>query len=96
MNGTPQGPVIAGESAMGLAAKQLCSLIFVSGFDPYNARTIYLDQLLSHFNLDLDIDVDYDTRKVTVSSPSFISATAIMKDWVGYGFNPDVHISQNF
>ena len=73
----------AGQNAMGLAAKQLCSLVFISDLEPQRAKSLYINPLISPFNLDLDIDIDYSGRKVTVSCQGYPPATAIMRDGVG-------------
>ncbi len=69
------------QNAVGFAAKQLCSLVCVSGFELEQAKSIYIDPVLSHFELDFTFDLSH--RKVTVSCPGAYSATAEMRDGIG-------------
>jgi CubicO group peptidase (beta-lactamase class C family) len=70
-------------NAIGLAAKQLCSLVFVSGFEPGLAKSLYIDPVLAPFNLDLAINYDTSSRQVTVSIFDSWSATARMREGLG-------------
>lgn len=70
-------------NAIGLAAKQLCSLVYVSGFAPEKAKSLYIDPVLASFDLDLAIDYDRSSRQVTVSIFDTWSATAKMRDGLG-------------
>ena len=51
----------------GLLAKQLCSLTFVSGFDPDRARALYLDPLLGEAGDLMHVKIDEDAKTVTAS-----------------------------
>jgi len=70
-------------NAIGLAAKQLCSLVYVSGLAPERAKSLYIDPVLAPFNLDLAIDLDPYSRQLTVSIFDTWSATAQMRDGLG-------------
>lgn len=67
----------------GLAAKQLCSLVYVCGFDPEQAKSIYIDPLLAMVDLDISVDYDNAHHKVTVSGLGATLATAEMRDGIG-------------
>ena len=56
----------AGPVGAALSAKQLCSLVFVSGLDPQRARTLYLKTLLGPANRLFRIDVDRARQQVRV------------------------------
>ena len=71
------------QNAVGLAAKQLCSLVYVSGFEPEQAKSIYIDPVLVPFDLDMTIEYDLSQRKVTVSCPGPYAATAEMRAGIG-------------
>lgn len=71
------------QNAVGFAAKQLCSLVCISGFQLEQAKSIYIDPVLAHFELDFTFDYDLSHRKVTVSCPEGCSATAEMRDGIG-------------
>jgi CubicO group peptidase (beta-lactamase class C family) len=62
--------------AVGLAAKWLCSLVFVSKLDPEKAKSLYIDPLFAAFNLDMAVDYDFANRKVTATVFDTWSATA--------------------
>jgi CubicO group peptidase (beta-lactamase class C family) len=51
----------------GIAAKQICSLSFVSGLDAERARALYVDPLLGDVADRVTIDVDYEAGEVTAA-----------------------------
>lgn len=69
--------------AVGLAAKQLCSLVYVCGLEPGLARSLYIDKLVSPLNIPLAVDYDSSLRRVTVTSFGIWSATAEMREGLG-------------
>jgi hypothetical protein len=46
------------QNAVGLAAKQICSLVFVSRFEPECAKSLNIDPVLAPFNCDFAIEYD--------------------------------------
>jgi CubicO group peptidase (beta-lactamase class C family) len=69
--------------AVGLAAKQLCSLIYVCGLEPEMARTRYIDPLIAALDIPVSVKYDDTRRRVTATSYGMWSATAEMRDGLG-------------
>ncbi len=44
------------QNVVGFAAKQICSLVFVSGFEPECAKSLYIDPMLAPFDCDFTIE----------------------------------------
>ena len=79
----PKKPLPAWLNAIGMAAKQLCSLVYVSGLEPGRAKALYIDPVLAPFNLDLMVACDPDRKRVTVSIYGKWSATAQLREGLG-------------
>lgn len=71
------------QNGIGYAAKQLCSLVYVSALEPEKVKSLYIDPTISHLNLDLSIAYDHQHRRVRVSMLGLLSATAEMHDGLG-------------
>lgn len=71
------------QNGIGYAAKQLCSLVYVSALEPEKAKSLYIDPVISHLNLDLCIVYDHNHLRVTVSSSGSLSVTAEMNEGLG-------------
>lgn len=54
--------VVAAPAGTGLAAKQLCSLVYVSKLDVGRARELYLESLIAPLTWFLDVENDMETR----------------------------------
>jgi hypothetical protein len=67
----------------GVAAKQLCSLEFVSGLDERSARALYLEDLLRGRDSMFHVDMDRNRQTVTVNVPLIASRLAVYVP--GYG-----------
>ena len=83
INKNPKPPQIEKLNGLGLAAKQLCSLVYVSGFEPEKARSLYIDPVISPFGFDYTAEYDTAKRQVTVTHFGSWSATAEMRDGLG-------------
>ncbi len=70
-------------NGVGLAAKQLCSLVYISELEPTQAQSLYIDPILTRLNQEITVQYDSTCRKVTVTSPGSYLATAEMRDGVG-------------
>jgi CubicO group peptidase (beta-lactamase class C family) len=66
-----------------MAAKQLCSLVFVSGLEPDRARALYIDPLLRGGDSVIRTDVDRDDPAVEASIPGLLRRRAVHRE--GYG-----------
>ena len=55
-----KSPQVEWLNGIGLAAKQLCSLVYVSGLEPDKAKSLYIDPVISPLNLDLTTEYDLD------------------------------------
>lgn len=71
------------QNGLGFAAKQLCSLVYVSGFEPELAKSLYIDPVLTNLDQDITVDFDSSRHKVTTSCPGSHSATAEMRNGIG-------------
>lgn len=71
------------QNGVGLAAKQLCSLVYVSQLDPTQAQSLYIDPILNRLNQEITVHYDSSQRSVTVTSYGSYSATAQMRDGIG-------------
>lgn len=67
----------------GVAAKQLCSLVFVSDLEPERAAALYVDPLLQGASSIMRMRVDREERSVRVSVPGVVSQRADHRS--GYG-----------
>lgn len=83
MNKNLKTPQVERLNGIGLAAKQLCSLVYVSGFDPDKAKSLYIDPVISPFDLDLTVEYDSIHHRVRVTSSGSWSATAEMRNGLG-------------
>ena len=83
MNKGPKQKKIEWKNGVGLAAKQLCSLVYVSELDPTQAQSLYIDPILNRLNQDITVQYDSSHRKVIVTSPGSYSASAQMRDGIG-------------
>ncbi len=67
----------------GITAKQLCSLVFVSGLEPQRARDLYLDPLLAEAALLMTVTTDTAQQSVTVNIPGFVKQRAFHRPGLG-------------
>lgn len=67
----------------GIMAKQLCSLVFVGGLDPDEARALYLDPLMEGSGVRMVVTTDTNARSVSASVPGFVRQLAVYRP--GYG-----------
>jgi len=97
LNLSPIGQIYL-PSATGIVAKQMCSLTWVSGLDPDQARAMYLDPLLGDAGSVLSHNIDADNHEVTASFLGlFWTQRAVWRDGLGctlvhggHGFDPDL------
>jgi CubicO group peptidase (beta-lactamase class C family) len=75
--------LIAAPGGAGFAAKQLCSLVYLSGLDPASAESLYVDKAVFPLSLALATDYDVAHRRVTSVGFGLWSATAEMRDGLG-------------
>ena len=68
--------------AVGFAAKQLASLVYTCGLAPKMAQSLYIDPLLSQWNIPIAVQYDPASRRVAVSSLG-CSAIAEARENVG-------------
>lgn len=78
-----ESPLAEWQNGIGYAAKQLCSLVYISELEPEKAKSLYIDPVISHLNVDLSIKYDHPHRRVTVSNLGSLSATAEMREGLG-------------
>ena len=78
-----QQPIPAWQNAVGFAAKQLCSLVYVSGLEPEKAKALYIDAMLAAFGCEVTVDYDDAQRKVTVTCPGPYAAAAELRAGIG-------------
>ena len=71
------------QNGVGLAAKQLCSLSYVSKLDPTLAQSLYIDPILNRLNQEITVHYDSSHQSVTVTSHGSYIATAQMRDGIG-------------
>ena len=97
LNLSPIGQIYL-PSATGIVAKQMCSLSWVSGLDPDQARSLYLDPLLGDAGSVLSHSIDEENREVTASLLGmFWTQRAVWRDGLGctlvhggHGFDPEL------
>jgi CubicO group peptidase (beta-lactamase class C family) len=97
LNLSPIGQIYL-PSATGIVAKQMCSLTWVSGLDPDQARALYLDPLLGDAGTVLSHRIDAENREVTASLLGvFWTQRAVWREGLGctlvhggHGFDPDL------
>lgn len=71
-------------SGTGITAKQLCSMVFVSGLDTDYAKRVYIDPLLGDAASSISVDVDMEAREVSASIAGlFWRQRAIYRDGLG-------------
>lgn len=83
LNLSPVGRVLV-PSGTGITAKQLCSLVFVSGLEPGRARALYIDPVLGDGHPFITSRIDHDAQ--TVSAAAFgalYRQTAVHRDGLG-------------
>lgn len=99
LNMSPFGRIYL-PSATGIVAKQMCSLTWVSGLDPDQARALYLDPLLGDAGSVLSHSINEEKREVTASLLGlFWTQRAVWRDGLGctlvhggHGFDPDLTV----
>ncbi|WP_417492594.1 serine hydrolase domain-containing protein [Maricaulis sp.] len=99
LNLSPIGQIYL-PSATGIVAKQMCSLTWVSGLDPDQARALYLDPLLGDAGSVLTHHIDADNHQVTANFLGlFWTQRAVWRDGLGctlvhggHGFDPDLTV----
>lgn len=71
-------------SGTGILAKQLCSMVFVSGLDTDYARSAYLDPLLGGAANIINTDIRYEEREIRTSIGGFLYAQrAVYREGLG-------------
>lgn len=75
--------IIMAPGAAGLAAKQLCSLVFVCGLDPEQAKMLYIDKVVYPLSKWMKVNYIPEKRRVKVTVLGFWSAIAEVRDGVG-------------
>ena len=99
LNLSPLGQIYL-PSATGIVAKQMCSLSWVSGLDPDQARALYLDPLLGNAGAVLSHTIDEENREVSASLLGvFWTQRAVWRDGLGctlvhggHGFDPELTV----
>ena len=99
LNLSPIGQIYL-PSATGIVAKQMCSLTWVSGLDPDQARTMYLDPLLGDAGSVIGYNMDEENREVSASLLGlFWTQRAVWRDGLGctlvhggHGFDPELEV----
>jgi CubicO group peptidase (beta-lactamase class C family) len=99
LNLSPIGQIYL-PSATGIVAKQMCSLTWVSGLDPDQAKSLYLDPLLGDAGSVLGYTLDEENREVTASLLGmFWTQRAVWRDGLGctlvhggHGFDPELTV----
>tara|TARA_R110000868_G_scaffold56449_1_gene174593 strand:+ start:16379 stop:17809 length:1431 start_codon:yes stop_codon:yes gene_type:complete len=99
LNLSPIGQIYL-PSATGIVAKQMCSLTWVSGLDPDQAKSLYLDPLLGDAGSVLNYTMDEENREVTASLLGvFWTQRAVWRDGLGctlvhggHGFDPELAV----
>lgn len=99
LNLSPIGQIYL-PSATGIVAKQMCSLTWVSGLDPDQARTMYLDPLLGDAGSVIGYNMDEERRQVSASLLGlFWTQRAVWRDGLGctlvhggHGFDPELEV----
>jgi CubicO group peptidase (beta-lactamase class C family) len=74
---------IAIPSGTGLAAKHLCSLVYVSGLKHERARAIYIDPFVQPLSLFLSVDYDNENRSVVAKAFGGWPARANFREHLG-------------
>jgi len=69
-------------AGVGLSAKHLCSLHFVSGLPVDRARALYIDPFVQPLTSFLDVEVDADTKTLVASG---LGSTSTARHRDGYG-----------
>ncbi len=67
----------------GLAAKQLCSLVYISGLDPERARQLYIDPVLGPARTHLKVCYDDKNKRVEASYLGIWRALAEYREGIG-------------
>lgn len=75
--------LIAAPGGTGLTAKWLCSLVYVSGLEPAEAKSLYVDTAVSPFGPAFSAEYDNYGRRVTAKGLGLWTATAQMRDGLG-------------
>ena len=99
LNLSPIGQIYL-PSATGIVAKQMCSLTWVSGLDPDQARMMYLDPLLGDAGSVMSYRMDEENREVSASLLGlFWTQRAVWRDGLGctlvhggHGFDPELEV----
>ena len=80
---SPCGRIYA-PSGTGIAAKQVCSITFVSGLEPERTRALYVDPLLGRFAPYVSVSVDRSNNQVRSSFPlGLFTQTAVYRNGLG-------------
>jgi len=67
----------------GMAAKHLCSLVYVSGLEPERARTIYIDPFIQPLTPFLSVTYDDENKRVTTRGLGGWEARADFREHLG-------------
>lgn len=87
---------LAAPGGVGLAAKQLCSLVYVSGLDPDRARSLYVDDAISPLSRALEVRYDHDGRRVHATALGLWSAVAREREGLGCTLSTGVDSVSHF
>jgi CubicO group peptidase (beta-lactamase class C family) len=69
--------------AVGISAKQLCTLVYVCGFEPERARQLYINRVISPLDRYIKIQFDSERKHVRASLFGIWSATAAYREGIG-------------
>jgi CubicO group peptidase (beta-lactamase class C family) len=71
------------KTGAGFAAKQLCSLVYISGLEPERARALYIDPVLREGAYFVRMELDREAQAARARFPGVLSQIAVHRE--GYG-----------
>ncbi len=86
--------------AVGITAKQLCTLVYICGFKPEKAKELYIDRVISPLDRFIKIQFNCNHKRVDASIFGLWSATAEYREGIGcalipkFGAYPDFHLKK--
>ena len=82
LNLSPYGRIYI-PAGTGITAKQICSLVWVSGLESDNAQAMYIDPLLGSAGSLMSASIDEDDRTVRANALGLWRQTAVWRDGLG-------------
>jgi len=82
LNLSPYGRIYI-PAGTGITAKQICSLVFVSGLEPGRASAMYIDPLLGDAGSIMSADIDTENRIVRANALGLWRQTAVWREGLG-------------